>query len=228
MKSAQIDVVARTPALDHEFARAHLPWAVNATLDELAQRRVLEHAAQCAECGAALAQQRRLAAALQGAPVVELAPQAGLAKLMSRIDVREARRERLARLLRPLQRLAGERAHRPLVLIAASQAVVILLLTVVLLALSARPPTPAAYRTLGNAPQGAPARVQQLRVVFDAQLTLAQIGSLLEPLHARIVDGPRFSKAGGIVTLAVEGDSEAALRTLRAQAGVRFAELVWN
>lgn len=205
---------------EHAFAREHLPWHVTASLDPLAARRVSEHIEVCAECRDDFECERSIARAIGATPGVDIAPQAGLAKLMTRIDAREARRARFARLLRPL---AGERAHRPLVFTVAIQAAVIVMLTGVLVSLSLRRDPPAAYRTLSNPAARPAAAGATLRVVLDRQLTLAQVHALLAPLDARIVAGPAEN---GLVTLQVPGRAQEALLALRARPGVRFAEIV--
>ena len=221
MKERHVEAVRNEPGheREHAFVRENLPWHVTDALDPLASRRVSAHLEVCAECRGDFEREGSIARTIGATPIVDLAPQAGLAKLMTRIEVREARRARFARLLRPL---AGERAHRPLVFTVAIQAAVIVMLTGVVVSLSMRSGPPAAYRTLSN-PASQPAAGATLRVVFDKQLTLADVHALLAPLDARIVAGPA---ANGLVTLQVPGAARDALVVLRAQPGVRLAEIV--
>ncbi len=207
---------------EHAFARENLAWHVTGVLDERDARRVAAHLATCADCRREVEEERALAAAIGATPVVDMAPQASFARLMSRIDAREARHDRIARWLRPL---SGDRAQRPLVFTVAIQAAVIVMLTAVLAAVLLNDgDAPAEYRTLSNVQAGPAVQGPQLRVVVDDTLTLAELRALFVPLDAHIVDGPG---ANGILTIQVKGASAAdAVRALRARAGVRLAEIV--
>ncbi len=158
----------------------------------------------------------RLAALMQEAPRIELAPQAGLASVLERID----RRERLRALwLRPLRRLSGEGAQRPLLLTLGFQAVVIVMLTGVLWwKLPGEPP--AAYRTLSTPGASVPLNAQAQLVVAET-LTVGELRTLLEPWRAQVVAGP---DPYGAYRVSVGGNVDDALRAWRAHPAVRFAE----
>lgn len=196
----------------HEFVREVLPWRVNDTLEPAVRARVDAHVAACAECRAELAREQRFVEVVEAAPVVELAPQAGLGEVLARID----RRERRRRWWLPLTRFA-----HPLPVAVALQAGVILALASFLIFAPGRDIAPS-YRALTDAPAGA-ASGPTLRVVFADDLSLGELRSILGPLEASIVDGPR---GPGIYTLRLaDGASDdVALAALRTDARVRFAE----
>lgn len=221
---------------EHVFAQEHLPWHVTGKIDPLQARRVSEHLEVCAECRRDFAFESKVAQSIDTAPVIDLVPQAGLAKVMARIESRTARRDRFARWFRPW---VGERAHRPLVFAVAIQAAVIVMLTGGLVSsLTQREPSapqpvtsPVAqpidgssdnYRTLSNQEPSSRAGAK-LRLVLDETLSLAEIHEMLAPLNGSIVAGPGEN---GLLTVQVSGDLQQAVQSLRAKAGVRLAEVV--
>lgn len=220
MKQRHIEAVPAAPAhrREHAFTQENLPWLVNGALDAAAARRMNEHAAVCEQCRGDLERERGIAQLMGTTPVVELAPQAGLARLMSRIEARETQRERWSRWLRPL---TGGHTQRPLVFTLAIQAVVIVMLAGVVVMKAADDEPPAVYATLSNA--AAPVDGVALRVVLDPRLTLGDVRALLAPLDARIVDGPAEN---GLLTVQVPVDAPGAIHALRAQRGVLLAEIV--
>jgi hypothetical protein len=85
---------------------------------------------------------------------------------------------------------------------------------------------PGAYRTLAAPEAIAPAA--SVRVVFAPEVTLAQMQATLAAARLQVLAGP---SEVGVWTLGPAGESnraatEAALRELRAQSSVRFAEAV--
>jgi hypothetical protein len=169
--------------------------------------------------------ERELARLMRESPTVELAPQAGLADVMRRIERREARRRFLAW---PWRAGLGPAAVRPLALAVGIQAVVIVMLTGVLwVGLRARPAT---YRTLSSpatftvAPSVTAGPASSLvRLVLADDMTLGELRTALMPWPSRIVDGPT---ARGIYTIAIDGNVGAALAALRSTPGVLLAEEV--
>lgn len=208
-----------TKATSHEHAQRSLPWYANGSLQG-AEREALErHLAGCRACRELLREDSLLLGAMGEAGTVDLAPQAGLARVMDRIERRERRRRWVA----PFRRLRGAaQGHRPLVFAVAVQSLVIVMLTTVLFAMRREPA--ASYRTLtSGSAADAVVGTARLRVVFAEDMTLAEMRALLRPLEAQIVDGPGER---GIYTLAVRGTVDEALGTLRGNERVRFAERV--
>jgi len=205
---------------EHAFAQEHLPWQAAGTLDPVLERRMQAHLEDCSECREALEREHAIAEAIRATPMVDVAPQAGLVKVLARIEQRNARRAWLARWLHPLM---GVGEHRPLALAVAAQALVIVMLAgALMISLGQRRPA-ADYRTLSNPVPAPTIDGAMLRVVLDEQLTVAQVHAMLAPLAGRIVSGPGRN---GLFTLQVPGDAQAAVNALRAQPGVRLAEIV--
>jgi anti-sigma factor RsiW len=216
--SPRITGVEQAPGADHEWSIGMLPWYLNGRLDAQGAQRLEQHLDACAECRAELARSREVFGALRSSGGVELAPQAGLAAVLGRIERRERRRRHL---LRPLQFLFGDRSQRPFAVALALQAVVIVTLTAVL-GFAWRTPPETQFRTLST-PVAVPAGGAQLRLVLADTLTLGELRLLLAPWEGRIAAGP---EGRGIYTVVVQGSVDDALRSLRAQDGVLLAERV--
>ena len=73
------------PVCEHEAARL-LPWFVVDALSESDSESVQAHLQDCMLCAVDVQRERQVRALARGNPVVEHAPQAGLQKLMARID----------------------------------------------------------------------------------------------------------------------------------------------
>jgi len=222
-----LKLVRPSAEIDHDFAVGQLPWFLAQTLDAQTERRVREHVEGCARCREACAQETDWMAAMRAMPVVDLAPQAALSRLMQRIDAREQRRARFAWLLRPWTAVKNTRT---LVLATAVQAAAIVSLVALVGVMLVREPVAKDYRTLSNPAPALPVDVPQLRLVFDDRLTSIEIRALLDQVNGRIVDGPGPQ---GIFTVALPrgaGQADDAVQTavqwLRARPGVRLAEIV--
>ena len=153
---------------EHDFATEQLPWFVAQVLDIATERRVREHVEGCERCREASAQETAWMEAMRAMPVVDLAPQAALSRLITRIDAREQRRARFEWLLRPWVALKNTRA---LVLATAVQAAAIASLVALVGVMLVREPVAKEYRTLSNPAPTLSADVPQLRLVFDDGLT---------------------------------------------------------
>lgn len=205
---------------EHALVQEHLPWQAAGTLDSALERRVNAHLAECPQCRQALRRESVIVEAMRTTPMVDVAPQAGLAKVMVRIEQRNARRAWLGRWVHPLM---GAREHRPLAFAVAAQALVIVVLAgALVVSLDRREPV-ANYHTLSNPALATAAGEATLRMVLDERVTVAQLHAMLAPLGGRIVSGPGQN---GLFTLQVPGDARAAVRVLRAQPGVLLAEIV--
>jgi hypothetical protein len=224
------------PACESEASRL-LPWFVTGRLAADDQQRVARHLEQCALCRADLEQQRSLRALIRAEPTVELAPQAGLARTLGRIDEleRELAREPAGAVpvLAPgnvpafAQAAAptGARTVAPRWLLAAVVVQALLLCGLGARALLGSRTPPATYQTLSTAdPAAVGARV---RVVFDAAMPVGELHELLANRGLLLVDGP---SEAGVFTLRPLRDSgidiDAAARALRADHRVLFAESV--
>lgn len=230
--------------LSHQESWELLPWLANGTLDPEEAARVEEHLAACTICRAELRACRELAASLSGAGAGALDPDAGIERVMARIEAAEAAtpgRRRLGALGRLAGRWRGLLAASPRPVRAALAVQgAIACAALVSLALFAAPrspaqlpsPDPAPFRTLSTPAAPAPAEAVRLRLVFAEGVTEVAVRELLVDAGARIVDGP---SAYGVYTVELSADSnadsnrgaarpEGTVERLAAHPAVRFAE----
>jgi hypothetical protein len=172
------------------------------------------HVAVCDSCRETFAQQSRLQLTLSLPTDLRLDANAGLSRLLERIDA-------CAREAIPAQRpsRAGWLQHgllAALVLQAVGMSVVAARLWLV-------DRTPA-YRTLSEEPIPAPAGT--IRVVPDAAMPLTDWNALLRVLHLRVVGGPDAAGAYTVAPMNSTVTTGHILQQLRATRGVRLAEAV--
>lgn len=212
------------PRPDHLRAWEALPWVVNGHATPEQARWVTDHVATCEDCRAELAWQQRLHDAMAApsavnTPAVDPATEAGLQRLLARLDD-------VADEPQPAPRVtaASRGSHRLTWALAA--AVVVQAVGLGVMSLQLTPASDgAAYRTLSEGP-GPSTPAATLRVMPDATMTLAQWQSLLQAQALQVVSGPN---AGGAYALAPAPGAAAtprpeALARLRASPGIRLAE----
>jgi len=209
----------------HAEVQELLPWWVNGRLSAADSRRVESHVAHCAECRADAEVERRVCVAVRRRPTVEYVPLASFEKLWSRIEEveRDAPSRELSVAALPAPAPVATRATHWRI-----AAGVALGLALGVLAASWRAsPRQGARPQYQTATQGQPSTGQpvQIRVVFAAAVTVAELTAILGANDLAIVDGPSES---GVYGLAVAAGSDlaatAALERLRADPRVRFAE----
>ena len=229
---------------DDDAARV-LPWYVNGTLGGAESRRVAAHLESCAACRDSAAHLEAVRTLLRSPAQVEYAPQAGLRKLMARVqqETRVAAAMPAPPPPAPVEvppTGAGSQQHgtalRNLVRWLSAAVVVQACAIAVMVgagyfgagyfAPSVDAPT-APYQTLTTAAADGP----RLRVVFVPTMTLAELQDLLRANQLVAVAGPSET---GIFTLALRAPAAGAdaqtaaqaavLARLRADARVRFAE----
>jgi anti-sigma factor RsiW len=223
MRRPALTTVRPDATQDHDPVASLLAWYVNGTLGPHDTRRVESHLDACADCRADLAMQRSIARTLRESASIGLAPHAGLASVMERIERREVRRRLWTW---PLRVLRGDGAARPLMLVAGAQALVIVMLTAVLwvkLSPSSSTASVESFRTLSTPTASVAPDAIRLRLVLADDLSLGELRAALAPWHSRIVAGP---EGRGIYTVTIEGDADAALAVLRGTPGIHFAERV--
>jgi hypothetical protein len=210
----------------HRECWESLPWLVNERLSAKEAGRIGRHLQQCSECRVELETQQHLRDAIRGGddPLV-LAPQAGLQRLMSRIDADETREPELATtndktVVSPIRPMTARR--RPWLAIAAAvQTVTIGVLLGGLWWVAQEPRFIGLVSQATVVPEG-----PVLRVVFADNVSVGEVNQLLREIGAQVVSGP--SEDAGVYTLALRErgrqDPAAALARLRADAHVIFAE----
>lgn len=189
-----------------------MPWVLQDNAEPEQSQWLTEHLAECESCRAEFAQQSRLRLALSLPSDIPLDPDAGLRRLLNRIDTPDLQDK-------PVRLRSGGWLMRGLVAAVLVQAIGIGLLGMKLRSADSAP----AYRTLSQV--SAPVAAGAIRVVPDAGMSLTDWNALLHTLHLQIVGGPNEV---GAYTVAPMDHSSApdALRRLRASRGIRFAEPV--
>lgn len=214
----------------HRQAWDLIPWIVNGSAPETERLAVQAHLDACADCRQELEFQRQLQAAMAVQSTAELDMRDSWQRLRSRLDT-AARPDAAVPSGQRRARGIGKAWTPWLVAAMVVQAIGLGALGT---AWWSRP-TPLAsmpagaaspYRTL-SAPAAA-IQAATIRVVFAPDVTVGQVQSMLTAARLQVRAGP---SEVGVWTLGPAGDSnqaatEAALRALRAQSEVRFAEAV--
>lgn len=189
---------------DHDALSELLPWYVTGQLDAVETARVGAHVAECAECQAEVALQKRLAAEVARLP---LDVERGWARMRGQIEAND-------------DAPAPGRPSRSAWLgwgVAATLAVVA---GAAWLPRESSPqPGRAEYAALGSPRADESGNVV---VVFHPDTTERQLRAVLKAGEARIVDGP--TAAGGYVLHVPAARQATALAALRAQDRVVLAE----
>lgn len=211
----------------HRQAWDLIPWIVNGSAPESEQRAVQAHLESCADCRAELEFQRQLQAAMALDSTAETDGRSAWERLRSRLD---SAAEPDAQVHAVQRRARGGGVSWMPWLVAA-----VVVQAIGLGALGAawwsRPGAPASlaasaavYRTL-SATEAA-SSPGTIRVVFAPEVTMAQLRAMLAAARLQVRSGPSDV---GVWTLGPARDSdraatEAALRELRSNSEVRFAE----
>ncbi|PPU41662.1 hypothetical protein XaplCFBP3123_00490 [Xanthomonas arboricola pv. populi] len=180
---------------------------------------LIAHVARCASCSAEFAQQNRLRQALALPSAVKLDADAGLQRLLGRLDAPE----QASAPAPPAARRSGSWTVRALAAAALVQAIGLGVMGVRL----ASPAPSHDYRTLSSAaalpvPQGA------IRVVPDAKMTVADWDRLLHAQQLQVIGGPNDMGAYTVVPTAPQPPAQPhqTVQQLRANPGIRMAEIV--
>ncbi|MGF6710420.1 hypothetical protein QFZ41_001384 [Luteibacter sp. W1I16] len=196
-----------------------MPWVLQGDASPVQGAWLNMHLAECQACREEFAQQERLRAALALPPDLDIDAEAGLARLLSRIE--EADPQRV-----PASRWAASSnwLTRGLVAAVLIQAIGIGVLGIKLGGESGGHAAAPAYRTLSQ--ESAPAAPGSLHVVPVATLKVAEWNNLLHQYHLRVVGGP--NDVGAYTLVSTDGNAPApqTLQRLRADPGIRFAEPV--
>jgi len=215
----------------NEEAARLLPWYVAGRLSPADVERLSSHLQRCAICRQDLDHENAIRELMQADATIEYAPQAGLAKTLSRID--ELAREPHAASTAP-----SVPASKPRWRIGALQwltgAVLAQAAALGWIGISMHHPTSAispatGYRTLSaDEPSAAGPGI---RLVFAASMTLAEFKALMLANGLTVIHGPTEA---GVYTVSLLGPQSAApsvaavLAALRSDSRVLFAEPVIN
>jgi anti-sigma factor RsiW len=196
----------------HSETQELLPWYVNGSLDAVERAKVEAHIADCPECRAEVALERRLQGAVAELPVEA---EQGWAAMRARMAVAEVRPAPPLSARASVRRALG----RPATLrwVVAAQAVAAVL--VVGVSFGTRQALVPQYRTLSAAPVSAAGNVI---VMFRPSTSEQRIRGALLASGAHLVDGPTDADA---YVLHVPGERrDAALAALRATPDVLLAQ----
>jgi anti-sigma factor RsiW len=213
---------------EEEAARL-LPWYLTGRLSAADLERVSSHLQRCAICRNDLAHERALLGLLKADNRIEYAPQAGLAKILSRIDElgRDVPAASTAALSRGTRRRLG-----PVQWLTAAVLLQAVALGWLGVSLRYRPQSvvlpPAPYQTLSSDPVPA-APGPHIRAVFAPAMTLAELKALLSSNNLTIVRGPSDAGAYTLAsTRPMPAGPEPLVATLRTDARVLFVEAAVN
>jgi len=200
--------IIRLRASPHDQAEALLPWLVNKTLNPAELEWIEAHLADCTDCRAALAEERRLAAGVQ---TIALDTGSGWERMKQRLDLGAEAQFRPAEPLRRKRLSLGWAIASPF---AAAAAVALLFIGVA----PERPADPQ-YHALGAAANVQPAN---LVVQFELATRMRDMQRTLGSVDARLVDGP--TETGAYLLRVNETKRELALKRLRDSDSVALAE----
>ncbi|WP_426683118.1 zf-HC2 domain-containing protein [Xanthomonas translucens pv. undulosa] len=191
-----------------------MPWVLQTSTTEEQHEWLIAHLAKCASCSAEFAQQSRLRMAMSLPSDVPVDAEAGLQRLLGRLDAPEPQRLPA--------RVRASWTTRALVAAALVQAVGLGVLGVRLSASDQGQGS--SYRTLSETAQ--PLAADAIRVVPDTRMTLGDWDAVLYKLKLRVVAGP--NGAGAYTVVPVQAGAPAqpqrSVQQLRATPGIRLAE----
>lgn len=194
-----------------------MPWVIQGGAPPAQGAWLNMHLAECEACREEFAQQERLRAALDMPTDLPIDPEAGLARLLARIDEGDPQR------VTPLRRAVSSNwLTRCLVAAVLVQAVGIGVLGIKLGGERSGQGTAPVYRTLSQ--ESAPAIPGSLRVVPASTMKVADWNALLQQYHLRVVGGPNDVGAYTVVPTEANAATTQILQALRANRAVRLAE----
>jgi hypothetical protein len=190
-----------------------MPWVLQDSATQEQREWLEDHLAHCESCRTEFAQQRRLRLAMSLPTDISVDANAGLRRLLSRLDAPEMQEA-------PRRSRSGNWLNRALVAAVLVQALSIGALGLKLWSTGGSP----TYRTLSQEP--APAAPGVIRVVPDTAMTMADWNALLHTLRLQVVGGPNDVGAYTVAPTTPSATAQHTLQQLRATRGIRLAEPV--
>jgi hypothetical protein len=190
-----------------------MPWVLQNSATQEQSEWLEGHLAHCESCRTEFAQQHRLRLAMSLPTDITVDANAGLKRLLSRLDAPDLQEA-------PRRSRSGNWLNRALVAVVLIQALSIGALGVKLWSSSGA----STYRTLSQEP--APAAPGAIRVVPDTAMTMADWNALLHTLRLQVVGGPNDVGAYTVAPMSPTSMTPHALQQLRATRGIRLAEPV--
>lgn len=188
-----------------------MPWSLQNSASQEQDEWLTRHLSQCEACRAEFEQQSRLRLAISLPPDITVDADAGLRRLLARIDAPDTHAT----------------AHRPRTSwVTRALVAAVLMQAIGIGVLGARlwSESQANYRTLSQATTPLPAGA--IHVVPDETMKLADWNGLLHTLHLQVVSGPNDVGAYTVVASGSSASSRDMLQKLRATQGIRLAEPV--
>ena len=190
-----------------------MPWVLQNSAPQEQSEWLQDHLAHCESCRTEFAQQSRLRLAMSLPTDISVDANAGLKRLLGRLDMPDVQET-------PLRSRSGGWLSRALVAVVLIQALSIGALGVKLWSAGGSP----LYRTLSQQPL--PAAPGAIRVVPDTAMKLADWNALLHALRLQVVGGPNDVGAYTVAPTSSTSTTQHALQQLRATRGIRLAEPV--
>lgn len=188
-----------------------MPWVLQESASPEQGKWLMEHIAHCESCHAEFAQQQRLQLALSLPPEIPVDAEAGLERLLQRIDAPESGE--------PAARGSTSWLTKTLVAAVLLQAV-----SIGVLGMKLRSQNLPQYHTLSQ--EAPPAPRGAIRVVPAGNMTLADWDALLRANKLHVVNGPNAAGAYTVVASDTASTPAQEARRLRAVPGIRLAEPV--
>lgn len=206
---------------EHRRTWEAIPWVVNGSANEAQSRLVESHTQECEPCRAELAHQRRVHGAMAQEPIAVTDPDAGLQRLLRRIDQAEddSARASAVAALPPARRPGAGALVYGLTFALIVESIGISVLGWGLLSHTAPAPT---YQTLSDLP-AVDARAT-LRIVPAPDMNLGDLQRLLQSLELQVVAGPNEAGAYALAPTSARAVLDNQVARLRAAPGMRLVE----
>ncbi|RAO77613.1 anti-sigma factor family protein [Dyella jiangningensis] len=186
-----------------------MPWSLQNSASHEQDEWLTQHLSQCEACRLEFEQQSRLRLAISLPPDIPVDADAGLRRLLARIDA-------------PDTHATTQRPRTGWVTRALVAAVLVQAIGIGVLGARLWSENQPDYRTLSQAT--APLPSGSIHVVPEDTMKLAEWNGLLHSLHLQVIDGPNEVGAYTVVVAGASASPKDALQKLRSTHGIRLAE----